>query len=211
MYIPAHYANADLAAMQQFIEQHPFAILFSQSDGSPVATHLPFLLDRDASPSGTLLGHVARQNLQWEQLEGQELLCVFHGPHAYISPSWYRAEKTVPTWNYVAVHAYGRARLIGEPRQLISLLEQLTEVSERGMPQPWRFDPDDPLIQKLATQIVGFRIDIERLEGKWKLNQNHPRERRRRVISALQEIGGDSAIEIAKLMEETLRPEALPS
>jgi len=204
MYVPAHFAEPDLGTLHEFIDGHSFGLLFSQHDGRPFATHLPFLLDHSAGPSGTLLGHVARQNPQWQQLAGQEVLAVFHGPHAYISPTWYQAERTVPTWNYVAVHAYGVARLIDDPAELVALVQELTRVSEQQMPTPWTFDPADPFVRKLATQIVGFRIEIDRMEGKWKLNQNHPAERRRRVVNALREQDGDDAREVADLMDRGL-------
>jgi transcriptional regulator len=204
MYVPAHFAETDLDTLHTFIEQHSFGLLVSQHAGAPFVTHLPFLLNRSAGPNGALLGHVARQNPQWRDLVGQPVLAVFQGPHAYISPTWYQAGKTVPTWNYVAVHAYGSARLIEEPAELIALVRLLTAVTELSMPNPWDFDPDEPFLQKLATQIVGFRIEIERLEGKWKLNQNHPAERRQSVIAALREEVWDDAREIADLMERGL-------
>jgi transcriptional regulator len=199
MYIPAHFVENDPEVLHQFIEQHPFALLISLQDGLPFATHLPLLLDRS---NGTLLGHVARQNPQWQQLAGQNVLAVFHGPHAYISPTWYQADRVVPTWNYVAVHAYGTVELIEEPGELVELVRELTRVSEQTMPTPWTFDPADPFVHKLATQIVGFRIAITKLEGKWKLNQNHPQERRQRVIDALRLQGGEDANEIAELMKQ---------
>jgi transcriptional regulator len=204
MYVPAHFAEPDLGTLYEFIEEYPFGLLVSQHDGRPFATHLPFLLDRSAGPNGTLLGHVARQNPQWEQLAGQHVLAVFHGPHAYISPTWYQAERTVPTWNYVAVHAYGTGRLIDDADETVALVGELTRMSERRMPTPWPFDTADPFVRKLTTQIVGFQIEIDRIEGKWKLNQNHPAERRQRVIDALCVQGGDDAREMADLMERAL-------
>jgi len=200
MYVPPHFVVDDPATLREFIDRHPFGLLISQQDLAPFATHLPFLLD----PPGLLLGHVARQNPQWRQLAGQQVLCVFHGPHAYVSPTWYEAEKVVPTWNYVAVHVYGRARLIEDPDSLVALVARLTDRFERELPMPWSFDPNEPFVRKMATQIVGFMVDIDRIEGKWKLNQNHPGERRRRVVAALREQGYEDAREIADLMERGL-------
>jgi transcriptional regulator len=205
MYVPAHFAESNLATLHEFIEGNSFGLLVSQHDGQPFVTHLPFLLRKTGGPCGTLLGHVARQNPQWRDLGGQSVLAVFQGPHAYISPTWYAAEKTVPTWNYVAVHAYGTARLIEDPTELIALVREITRMAERSMPTPWDFDPADPFIQRLATQIVGFRIEIERLEGKWKLNQNHPADRRERVVAELRRQGWEAPREIADLMERGLR------
>ena len=190
MYVPAHFVQSDLPTLHEFIDEHPFGILISQQDQLPVATHLPFLLERHTGPHGTLIAHVARQNPQWEQFADQQLLAIFHGPHAYVSPTWYEAEKVVPTWNYAAVHAYGRVTLIEDADELIDLVQRLTERFESGKPSPWTFDPTETFVRKMALQIVGFRIEIERIEGKWKLNQNHPVERRRRVIAALREQGG---------------------
>ena len=204
MYVPAHFMQDDLPTLHQFIEDHPFGLLISQQDGSPVATHLPILLERHTGPHGTLIAHVARQNPQWEQFADQQLLTVFSGPHAYISPTWYAAEKVVPTWNYAAVHAYGRATLIENTDELIALVSRLTERFESGKPSPWTFDTAETFVRKMALQIVGFRIEIERIEGKWKLNQNHPVERRRRVIAALRRQGGDDANGIAELMAKEL-------
>jgi transcriptional regulator len=204
MYVPPHYAETDLPTLHEFIDHYPFGLLISQQDGLPVVTHLPFLLDRNSGGQGVLLAHVARQNRQWEQLANQQVLAVFHGPHAYVSPTWYQAEKVVPTWNYVAVHAYGRVELIDDPDELISLVSELTSRFEAGQPVPWTFEAGEPFIRKMAKQIVGFRIAIERIEGKWKLNQNHAVERRRRVIQALREQGGDDANEIADLMAKAI-------
>jgi transcriptional regulator len=206
MYVPPWYAVADEEILFDFIEHHPFGLLVSQQDGEPVATHLPFLVGMRNKVGGHLLGHVARQNPQWKELAGQRVLAIFLGPHAYISPSWYQAENVVPTWNYTAVHVYGTVRLIEDVDALIALVRDLTEVFERPMPRPWTFDVNDPVVRKLSTQIVGFAIDIERIEGKWKLSQNHPPERRRRVVAALRGQGYEDAIEIAKLMAKEVDP-----
>lgn len=204
MYIPAHFAEADPAVLFEFIDNHPFGLLISQVDGAPFVTHLPLLLDRNVGSKGTLLGHVARPNPQWRHLVGQQVLSVFNGPHAYISPSWYEADKVVPTWNYVAVHVYGRATLIEEPSQLVELVRRLTERMEQARPKPWTFDVNDPYVNRAAAGIVGFRIEVERIEGKWKLNQNHPTDRRQKVITALRRQGGEDALEIAAMMERML-------
>jgi transcriptional regulator len=200
MYVPSHYAEADLPTLFDFIEQHLFGLLISRQDGVPVATHLPFLLDRTAGERGVLSAHVAKQNPQWKDFADQQVLAVFHGPHAYVSPAWYEAEKVVPTWNYVAVHAYGRVKLIDDLDETIALVRELTDRFERSRPKPWTFDPSAAFVRKMASQIVAFRIGIERIEGKWKLNQNHPEERRRRVIDRLRQQGNEDSEAIASLM-----------
>src|SRR5688572_13248426 len=118
MYVPSHFNVTDLATLHDAIERYSFATLVSQSSGKLEASHLQLLLDRDAGLQGTLVGHMARANLQWQLAAGQEVLAIFSGPHAYISPQWYSAEAVVPTWNYVAVHAYGRLELIEDAAQV---------------------------------------------------------------------------------------------
>ena len=204
MYVPPHFAEDDPATLHAFVERHSFALLVSQVDGEPFATHLPLLLDRAAGPHGTLLGHVARANPQWRTLAGQTALAVFSGPHAYVSPTWYEAANVVPTWNYTAVHASGRAELVEERDALLEIVRRTTEVYEAGMPRPWVFDPATLFADRLLPQIVGFRLPIERLEGKFKLNQNHPAERREKVARALEERGGEDALGVAGLMRQAL-------
>lgn len=200
MYIPAAFAVNDRNTLHDFIERNSFGMLVSQVEGLPFATHLPFLLEREAGPHGTLIGHVARANPQWRDLGDQSALAVFSGPHAYISPTWYEAEQVVPTWNYAAVHAYGRARLVEDPSDLLPLVQRMVEVYERSQPRPWTFDPSSTFVERLLGQIVGLRLEIDQLEGKFKLNQNHPAERRRLVTAALQAQGGENATALAALM-----------
>lgn len=206
MYVPPHFAESDPGVLHEFIERHSFGLLVSQHGGEPFATHLPLLLDRAAGPHGTLIGHVARANPHWRDLAGQTALVVFGGPHAYVSPSWYEAENMVPTWNYAAVHAYGRAELVEERGALLEIVRRSVETYEAAMPRPWVLDTASTVVDRLLAQIVGFRIEISRLEGKWKLNQNHPAERRGRVIRALEAQGGEDAVGIAELMKRTLGP-----
>lgn len=202
MYIPAAFHVTDPAKLFAFIEENSFGLLVSTVSGEPFATHLPFLLDRTAGPNGTLVGHMARANPHCREMADQEVLAVFSGPHAFISPTWYAAENVVPTWNYVAVHAYGRCRLVEDGEALTRILTDTVATYEPAMPAPWRIDTSTEFFTKLARQVVGFRIEIDRLEGKWKLNQNHPRERRERVMAALAESGDPQAREIARLMGE---------
>jgi transcriptional regulator len=204
MYIPTPFAETDLARLHEFIEQHSFGLLVSSVGGRPFATHLPLLLDRESSPSGTLIGHMARANPQWSELDGQTGLAIFSGPHAYISPAWYEAENVVPTWNYVAVHAYGPVQLIQEPGAVFEIVEKTVAKYEQPRPQPWSLAGSDHTAQQLLTQIVGFRLPIDRIEGKWKLNQNHPVQRRQKVIGALQAEGDPHSVAIADLMAAAL-------
>ncbi|MBA4064988.1 MAG: FMN-binding negative transcriptional regulator [Isosphaera sp.] len=204
MYVPPHFAETDRDTLHAFIERHSFGLLVSDVDGGPFATHLPFLLDRAAGPHGTLVGHVARANPHWTELAGQTALAVFTGPHAYVSPTWYEADNVVPTWNYVAVHARGRAALVEDPGELLDIVRRSVAVYEAGFPNPWSLDPTGPFVDRLLAQIVGFRIEIAGIEGKWKLSQNHPAERREKVIRALEADGGSDAAAVAGLMRATL-------
>ncbi|HEY1189737.1 MAG TPA: FMN-binding negative transcriptional regulator [Gemmata sp.] len=199
MYTPPHFAETDRGAIHDLIERYSFGVLVSQVAGEPFATHLPFLLDRAAGPHGTLIGHMARANPHWRELETQPVLAVFGGPHAYISPAWYGTEHAVPTWNYVAVHATGRASLVEAPEELLGIVRRSVAHYEAPRPEPWALTETGPFVERLLAQIVGFRIEIERLEGKKKLSQNHPPERRERVIQALGE-GGADAVAVAELM-----------
>jgi transcriptional regulator len=204
MYLPAVFAEADLTKLHDFIERNSFGVLASQVDGQPFATHLPFLLERRTGPHGTLVCHVARANPQWHQASCQTALAIFSGPHAYVSPAWYEAEQVVPTWNYTAVHAYGRIQVIEDEGALLDIVREMVRVYEQAMPRPWSFDASSTFAKRMLAQIVGFRIEVERIEGKFKLSQNHPAERRMKVVRALRERIDENAQAIAAKMEAML-------
>jgi transcriptional regulator len=203
MYVPQWFARTEPAELFAFMEAHSFALLVSARDDAPFATHLPLLIEREAGPHGTLVGHMARANPHWRDLDGHPVLAVFSGPHAYISPTWYEAEGTVPTWNYVAVHATGTFRLLDDPTAVTDIVARTVALYEAHMPTPWRVDTGAEYVRKLVNGIVGFRIEVDRLEGKWKLNQNHTPERRTMVIAALEQSSDPDAHEIARQMRET--------
>ena len=205
MYIPSSFAETDLATLHGFMVRHSFGMLVTQIDGAPFATHLPFLLDHSAGPQGTLLAHVARANPQRRMATGQTALAIFAGPHAYISPSWYEADDVVPTWNYTAVHAYGTIEVIDDRDQLEIIVAAMVREYEQSLPQPWTLGQRNAYLEKMLAQIVGLRLPITRLEGKWKLSQNQPIERREKVVRALRQQGGENAVGIADLMDEGLR------
>jgi transcriptional regulator len=207
MYIPAAFAERDLVKLHDFIEQHSFGVLVSQVDGLPFATHLPFLLERLAGPHGTLVGHMARANPHWREAANQAALVIFSGPHAYISPTWYEAEQVVPTWNYTSVHACGRVQVFEDKSALLETVRETVRIYEQPMPRPWSFDPSSTFVDRLLGQIVGFRIEIETINGKWKLNQNHPVERRKKVIQALRQRNNENANAVAAMIEAMLPAE----
>jgi transcriptional regulator len=200
MYVPASFAPPDAASLFDAIQRYSFALLVSGSGDDLTASHLPLLLDRTSGEHGTLLGHMARANSQWRGAAGQPVLAIFSGPHAYISPTWYEAAQVVPTWNYVAVHAYGRLELIEDAAQSEQILRRTVATYEAGMQTPWQLNESPEWTLRLVAQIVAFRIPIDRLEGKWKLNQNHPAERRAKVVAALERQGDESGREIVRLM-----------
>jgi transcriptional regulator len=208
MYIPAVFAEADLSRLHEFIRQNSFGLLVSSVDGLPFASHLPFLLDGAAGPHGTLVCHVARANPQWQQAAGQTALAIFSGPHAYVSPTWYEAENVVPTWNYTAVHAYGKVEFVEDTAALLNIVQKMVHFYEQALPRPWSFDPSSTFAERMLAQIVGIRIEIAKIEGKWKLNQNHPVERRKNVIRAFRERHDENSQVIAALMQAMLPVEA---
>lgn len=200
MYVPPPFAVTDAATLHAFVERHPFATLVTRhADGRMEAGHVPLLLERDGSPLGRLVGHVARPNPQWRDVAG-EALAIFTGPHAYVSPRWYEAEGVVPTWNYAAVHAYGPLELIDDPAELVEVLRRSIDTFEAGAESPWTLERSGEAVRRLLGGIVGFRIPVARLEGKWKLSQNHPPERRGRVIAALEAHGGADEAAVAAMM-----------
>lgn len=201
MYVPPAFAVDDVPRLQDFMEQFNFATVVTGSAGELTASHIPFLVDRSAKPYGVLRAHIAIRNPQLKDLQSAtQALVIFQGPHTYISPSWYVNSQNVPTWNYTAVHAYGAPK-IGNKRALIALLKDLTAKQEAAFERPWDFDSDAAWVQGRLNEIVAFEIRIEKLQGKFKLNQNRKPEDRAGVIAALS-AGDDPAQQaVAKLME----------
>jgi transcriptional regulator len=188
MYVPTVFAEKNLETLHALIEDHGFASLVSSTPDGIVATHLPIMLDRTRGAQGTLVAHLARANPHARALDGAEVLAIFLGPHGYISPAWYGQHPSVPTWNYAAVHAYGRARLIDEPERLDAMVRQLVRQYESGRDKPWSADglPANYMTGMLRG-IVGVEVEIARLEGKLKLSQNRNADDRDAVIAALKE------------------------
>lgn len=202
MYIPKEFLIHDKETLYSIVEENGFAIVFSENCGKPFATHLPLYLDRE---SQCLYGHFAKANPQWRESEGKEMLVVFHGPHAYISPSWYESDQTVPTWNYVAVHVYGKLELLDDEADTIHSLSTLVRKYEPSN-SPYSLDRVDEKLQSgLRKGIVGFKIPIQSIEGKAKLSQNHPLERQQRVIKNLEQIQDENSQKIASLMKKNIQ------
>jgi len=201
MYIPRYFHEQDEEQLFTLMEQHGFALLVTAEGGVPVASHLPFLVERGAPGSARLLGHMARANPQWRTFQqGGEALVVFQGPHAYVSPSWYASEPNVPTWNYAVVHAYGHPRLIEEPAEVLHLLRAVSAKYEAGRDRPWSLDQAEEYVHRISAGIVAFEIRLTRLEGGLKLSQNRSEEDRRGVMEALERSPSANDREVAALM-----------
>lgn len=203
VYLPPAFTEARPAVLVAHIEQHDFGLLVSHGPSGPVASHIPFLVEHHGDEL-RLLGHLARPNPQVEDLRhSQEVLAIFSGPHAYISPSWYAAGPAVPTWNYVDVHAYGTVSLIEEADWLTRLLLRLSDRHEATNPAPWRMqDLPEPYLQGMLKGIIGFEIAVTRLEGKYKLSQNRPAIDRPRIIAGLERREDADSGAVARLMRE---------
>ena len=205
-YIPAHFREDDRPRLERFVADHAFGTLVSAGPAGISVSHLPFLPERGGDGTLRLLGHMARANAHWRELEAAaEVLVIFPGPHAYVSPGAYRHHPSVPTWNYAAVHARGRARLLPEG-DLAPLLARLSAVYEEGRPSPWRMDAlPAPFAESMMRAIVGFAIAVERLEGKFKLSQNRRPEDVAGVAAALD---ADGHGELAAMMRARTVPPA---
>ncbi|ROM20436.1 transcriptional regulator [Pseudomonas protegens] len=182
MYLPRAFVDEDLARLQQLILGSRLATLVTWGALGLQASHLPLLLEPGQGANGTLYGHLAKANPQCAELAaGAEALVIFTGEDAYVSPSFYpsKAEhgKVVPTWNYVAVHAYGQPEVFSDPERLLKVVGGLTERHEAGRPQPWQVtDAPADYLEGMLRAIVGFALPIQRLEGKRKLSQNRSAE-----------------------------------
>lgn len=204
MYIPSHFAENDAQRLQDFMRQHSFATLVTTHEGAPFASHLPLMLESEIGTHGALLGHMARANPQWQDLAaGAEVLVVFQGEHAYVSPAWYDSHPmSVPTWNYMAVHAYGTARILSES-ELENALRQLTDEHEKSLPQPWKLELTQMMRERLLGAIVGFEITLNRVEGKFKLSQNRSEQDQRNVMEKLAQ--SEHGKDVAQAMRKNLQ------
>ena len=206
MYIPKEFMIKDNKKLFHLMEENSFATLFSQHEGKPWATHLP--LDIDPF-NKCLYGHFAKANPHWKNIAGQEVLVVFQGPHAYISPSWYETNQTVPTWNYVSVHVYGQLELLQEESEILDSLSSLVSIFEKPESSYSLDEVDEKVKMGLQQGIAAFRIKIDSIEGKAKLSQNNSYERQKSVIHNLEQIDDENSNEIACLMKENLKGDGL--
>lgn len=197
MYIPKSFAQENIPTLHAFMQAHSFATLVTVADNIPTATHLPFMLDADTN---TLIAHMARANPQWKTMaQSETALVIFQGTHAYISSSLYEPPTTIPTWNYTAVHAYGTPTLIHDTDALNTLVSRLVHHHD-----PDLIDSDYVYPPQKLKAIVGFTIKIDRLEGKFKLNQNRPVSDQQRVADHLSESGDNVEQAMSRLMVENI-------
>jgi len=203
VYLPPHFTEARPSVLVEHIERYDFGLLVSPGAAGLVASHIPFLIERDRDKLH-LHGHLARPNPQVGDLaQGGEVLAIFSAPHAYISPNWYATGPSVPTWNYVDVHAYGTVSLIEDVEWLRGLVRRLSERHEAHNPVPWRMqDLPEAYLEGMLKGIVGLDVAVTRLEGKHKLSQNRPAADRPLVIAALKRRNDADSLAVARLMRE---------
>lgn len=210
MYVPPHFVEDDKAALHRAIGETRLATLVTLGSEGLEASHVPILLDEGEGPFGAIRGHLARANPQWRRASAEMPgLAMFLGPDAYVSPNWYATKretgKVVPTWNYLAIHAYGRVEFFEDAERLRAIVTSLTQRHEGRREKPWAVtDAPEDYIQAQLRGIIGFRLPIDRLEGKWKLSQNRPEVDRRGVIEGLEGEGGALESAIAQRMKDGL-------
>ena len=205
MYVPPAFREDDLAALHATVREARLANLVTATDEGLVATPLPLLLAPEEGPYGTLYGHLARANPQWRLPPIGDAMALFHGPDAYVTPSWYASKrehgKVVPTWNYVAVHAYGPAEFFEDADRLLGLVTRLTDLHERPRAEPWAVaDAPEAFVRAQLRGIVGLRMPITRLEGKRKMSQNRSAVDRAGVTAGLAASDRASDREVAGLI-----------
>ncbi len=206
MYIPKHFSQDDLPALRELIHHYGFATLISHNDDDFMVSHVPIMLNETMGEHGTLIGHLARANPHWNILAtGKSTLAIFHGPHTYISPSWYEhPDRMVPTWNYTVAHVYGTPRVVEDKTKLKPILRALVHQYESGFAIPWTMDLPEDYLDANLNAIVGFEIAIKRIEGKFKISQNRTGVDQQRVIDALQKQLDPMSREMAKLMQQNV-------
>ncbi|MFV1883022.1 MAG: FMN-binding negative transcriptional regulator [Balneola sp.] len=205
MYTPSSFKEENPDELFELIEKYNFGVLFSQHGEAPEATHLPFLVNKNVGEHGTLIAHFAKANKHWKSLdESKEVLVVFQGPHTYITPSWYKNKETVPTWNYATVHVYGKPKVIHELDELREMVTHLTHFHEAQVESDWSLEESKSSFEKNLKGITGLVVEITRMEGKFKFNQNKSEDDQRGVISNLENLG---ETEVSKIMKENLNKE----
>lgn len=209
MYIPKHYREEDRRRIVEFMQEHGFAALVASDGERPVASHL-LMEVIDENDALLINGHMSRANPLWKLLRpGHDVLVIFQGPHAYISPTWYN-HLNVPTWNYQGVHAYGRPRLLSDGPEYRAMLSRLIARYEKGSSYRLENLPEDYVAKNMAG-TVGFQIEVTRLEAGFKLSQNRDDEDYRNIILELEARGDDLSNGVAAAMRRGRRLDETPS
>lgn len=199
MYTPDHYKNGNIEELKEFISKNAFGILVNQTNGRPWATHIPLELDVDPQGKDILVGHIAKANPQWQYFkEDEEVLAIFNGPHSYISSSWYKDEE-VPTWNYIAVHVYGKIKIL-DKAALLESLHKLVDKYEKSSEQPVSIDKLSEATMKQIVGVVGFQIDITEIQATYKLSQTRP-EDHSQIIDQLEKTNNQGSKDVAHCMK----------
>jgi transcriptional regulator len=212
MYLPAHFEESRTEVLHRLIGDYGLGALVTLSAGALEANHIPFEIDPEPAPYGTLRAHVARGNPVWREFaKDLDALVVFQGAQAYISPNWYPSKQesgqVVPTYNYMVVHAYGPLKIVDDAAWLRALVGRLTDRYEGSQAAPWKVaDAPDAYIEKMLGAIVGIEIPINKLVGKWKTSQNRPAADRAGVVAGLQQQGGENAEAMAAVVQALQLP-----
>lgn len=202
MYIPPYYKEEDKPKLLEFMKANSFTVLVSSDNNFPRATHLPFVME-EKNNEIILTSHMAKANPQWKEFNDNELLVIFQGPHAYVSPSNYEKQQNVPTWNYVAVHAYGKAKILSSEEENIKVLEAMISQYEEGYFSQWKNLSQD-YVKNMIKAIVSFEIKVSKLEGKYKLSQNKTKNEQQNIISSFEKSEDSLVSGVAKLMKKNL-------
>lgn len=203
MYTPQHYKQTDLEEIKGFLLENSFGILVHQVEGKPWATHIPLELDSDAYGQDILVGHISKANPQAQNLtDANQVLCIFNGPHSYISSSWYHKEE-VPTWNYIAVHIYGKLRVLAE-EEVMASLHKLVDKYEQNSKNPISLKDMSAHTLRQVKGIVGFQISIDDIQATYKLSQTRP-EDHSKIIQELEATNTANALQIAKAIKKTTK------
>lgn len=201
MYIPNYYKNENLEEVKNFLIGNSFGILINQTNGKLTGTHIPMELDKDENGDDVLVGHISKANPQWENFnENEEILAIFNGPHAYVSSSWYEKEN-VPTWNYIAVHIYGKIKII-EGEELLDSLKKLVDKYERNSENPVSVEKMSSRTLKQINGIIGFSIKINEIQAAYKLSQNRNESDYHNIVDKLENTGDPISTNLAKEMKK---------
>ena len=204
MYVPDIYKNEDPEQINDFLRNNAFGILVNRNYGKLWATHTPMELDKNADGKDVLYGHVSRENPQWQSFaSGEQVLAIFNGPHSYISSSWYDHEN-VPTWNYIAVHVYGKIRIV-EGDIVINFLKKLIDKYESGSEYPISLENLSPEMLLQARGIVCYEIEIEEIHAVNKMSQNRDDKNFKNIVAELEKTGNPDAIAVAEEMKKCPR------